>query len=226
MKRKIGMVHSVASLVSVFNELAAELLPDVEIIHLVDEGLLKDALARGQLTSSMARRFGLLASFAEESGAEMVMLTCSSLAPLVDESKDMVKIPLLKVDEAMADEAVRLGKRIGVIATAYTTLKPTSDLIRARAVLQGKKVEVEAVLCEGAFDALRRGDLETHDHTVKDRLNELMKKVDVVVLAQASIARVVAQIPEKERKVPILSSPRLGVQRLKEKLESALLPEK
>ncbi len=219
MIRKVGMVHSVASLVPVFNELASELLPGVEVIHLVDEGLLKDILASGQLTPSMARRFGLLASFAEESGAEIVMLTCSSLAPLVDESKDMVKVPLLKVDEAMADEAVKLGENVGVVATAYTTLKPTSDLIKARAALQGKEVAVEKVLCEGAFDALRRGDLETHDRTVKDKLSDLMERVDVVVLAQASIARVAAQIPEKERKVPILSSPRLGVQRLKEKLE-------
>ena len=59
-----------------------------------------------------------------------------------------------------------------------------------------------------------------HDRTVKENLNDLMGRVDVIVLAQASIARVVAQIPEKERKVPILSSLRLGVQRLKEKLES------
>jgi len=220
MTRKVGMVHSVASLVPVFNELASELLPGVEVIHLVDEGLLKDILASGQLTTSMARRFGLLASFAEESGAEVVMLTCSSLAPLVDEAKDMVKVPLLKVDEAMADEAVKLGERVGVIATAYTTLKPTSNLIKARAALQEKEIAVETVLCEGAFDALRRGDLETHDRTVKDRLNDLMGQVDVVVLAQASIARVVAQIPEVELRVPILSSPRLGVQRLKEKLES------
>ena len=149
-----------------------------------------------------------------------MMLTCSSLAPLVYEAKDMVKVPLLRVDEAMADEAVKLGKHVGVIATGYTTLKPTSDLIKARAALQKKEVAVETVLCEGAFDALRRGDFETHDRTVKDNLNDLMGRVDVVVLAQASIARVVAQIPEQERKVPILSSLRLGVQRLKEKLES------
>ncbi|MFC1912455.1 hypothetical protein ACFLXG_04810 [Chloroflexota bacterium] len=69
----------------------------------------------------------------------------------------------------------------------------------------------ERTLHHSKVDALQRGDLETHDRTFQDRLNELMKKVDVVVLAQASIARVVAKIPEKERKVPILSSPRLGV---------------
>jgi len=199
MTEKVGMVHTVASMVPVFNELASELLPDVEVIHLVDEGLLKDILTKGHLTSGIARRFGLLASFAEEHGAKIVMLTCSSLAPLVDEAKDMVKVSLLKVDEAMAEQAVKLGELIGVIATAQTTLKPTSDLIKERATQQGKKVSVETVLCEGAFDALRRGDLETHDQMVKDKLNDLMGRVDVVVLAQASTARVVAQIPEENR---------------------------
>lgn len=220
MARKVGMIHSVAWLVPMFNELAAELLPDTEVIHLVDEGLLKDLLATGQLTAGMARRLGMLASFAEESGAEVVMLTCSSLAPLVEAAKDMIKVPLMKVDEAMADEAVKLGTPIGVLATAYTTLGPTSDLIRERAGVKGKRVEVETVLCEGAFDAACRGDMATHDRIVQDQLRKLMDRVKVVVLAQASIDRVVAQIPGVERKVPILSSPRLGVQRLKEKLDS------
>ncbi len=220
MPRKVGMVHSVAWMVPVFNELTAELLSGTEVIHLVDEGLLKDLLATGQLTAGMARRLGLLASFAEESGAEMVMLTCSSLAPLVEAAREMVKVPLLKVDEAMADEAVELGDHIGVLASAYTTLSPTSNLIRERASLKGKRVEIETLLCTGAFDAVCRGDLVTHDRIVLGQLKELMEKVKVVVLAQSSMDRVVAQIPEVERKVPILSSPRLGIQRLKEELDS------
>ncbi len=220
MVRKVGMVHSVASLVPVFNELARELMPDTEVVHLVDEGLLKDVIATGQLTSRRARRLGQLASFAEESGAEVVMLTCSSLAPLVDSAKDMVNVPLLKVDEAMADEAVRLGSRIGVIATLHTTLGPTSELVRERAAIAGKDVVVETVLCKGAFEALGSGNVETHDRIVREDLKGLMDRVDVVVLAQASMARVADQLPEDERKAPICSSPRLGVQRLKEVMDS------
>lgn len=213
------MVHSVASLVPVFNGLAAELMPDTEVIHLVDEGLLKDVIATGRYGPGMARRLGFLASFAQESGAEAVMLTCSTLAPLVEEAKEMLSVPLLKVDEAMADEAVGLGSRIGVIATLYTTLEPTSGLIRERAALRGRGVQVETVLCEGAFEALGRGDAAIHDEIVSARLKELMERVEVVVLAQASMARVAERIPEQERKAPVLSSPRLGVQRLKEVLD-------
>ena len=224
MARKVGMVHSVASLLPIFNEISAELLPNTEVIHLLDEGLLKDLVATGQLTPGMARRLGLLASFAEESGAEVVMLTCSSFAPLAKGAEEMIKIPILRMDEAMADEAVDIGSRIGVIATVYTTLTPTSDLVRERATLKNKEVGVDVVLCEGAFEALGSGDTITHDRIVKERLKELMERVDVVVLAQASMARVVEQLSEAERKVPILSSPRLGVQRLAKMLEGLTPP--
>jgi len=145
------------------------------------------------------------------------MLTCSSLGPLIETAKNMVEVPFLKIDEAMADEAVKLGVRIGIIATAATTLGPTSDLIKERAALQGKKAEVEVVLCKGAFDARFRGDSATHDRIVKKQLYKLVERVQVVVLAQASIAQLVDRIPRLG--VPILSSPRLGIQRLKETLE-------
>lgn len=219
MARKAGMVHSVASLVPVFNGLAAEIMPDVEILHVVDEGLLKDVINTGKYASGAARRLGLLASFTVESGAEAVMLTCSTLGVLVEEARKMLKVPLIKVDEAMADAAVRQGTRIGIIATLYTTLKPTSDLVQERAAIARKDVNVETVLCQGAFEALRAGDTASHDRIVLENLRKLMERSDVVVLAQASMARVADTIPAAERKAPVLSSPRLGVQRFKQVLE-------
>jgi len=203
-----------------FNDIAREIMPGVEVIHLGDDGLLKEILATETHTPKMARRFATHANFAADSGAEVVMLTCSSLGPLVDMSQCLVDVPMLKVDEAMADEAVKLGKKIGIIATAHSTLKPTSDLVKQRAALAGKKVEIETAYCEGAFPALQRGDAATHDKMVKEKLADLQKRVDVIILAQASVARVVATIPDSEKKVPILSSPRLGVQRLKERLDA------
>lgn len=216
MKRKVGMVHTVATLVPMFKELAEELMPDTEVVHLVDEGLLKDIISGGELTPERVDRLGKLASFAADSGAEAVMLTCSTVGPGVDGAKDTLPVPFLKVDEAMADQAVQLGKRIGVMATLHTTLTPTSNLVKERAALESKEVQVETVLCPGAFEALGKGDMGSHDGIVIETLKELMERVDVVVLAQASMARVADLLPEDERKAPILSSPRLGVERLRE----------
>jgi hypothetical protein len=71
---------------------------------------------------------------------------------------------------------------------------------------------VIAHLCDGAFDALAGGDQGRHDELVRAGLAELAGDVDVVVLAQASMARIFAALPEEERLVPILSSPRLGME--------------
>jgi len=107
----------------------------------------------------------------------------------------------------MADKAVQAGKKIGVVATLSTTLEPTADLVRRRAALANKNIELVSRLCEGAFDALMSGDAAKHDKLVADALIDLSSKVDVIVLAQASMARVVNTLPEANKKVPILSSP-------------------
>jgi hypothetical protein len=79
---------------------------------------------------------------------------------------------------------------------------------------------VIARVCDGAFDALAAGDRDRHDELVRDGLRALIAEVDVVVLAQASMARVVETLDESERTVPILSSPRLGMERAVELLRA------
>jgi len=213
------MVHTIPSMVPVFDDLAKEIMPDVQIVHLTDQGTLKEVLATGEYPAYLTPRLARLAMCAEETGAKAVLLTCSTLGILVGEIQKLIGVPMLKVDEAMADQAVKVGSRIGVIATAHTTLKPTSGLVEERAALAKTAVEVEAVLCEGAYDAFNKGDTATHDRIVLEYLRRLMGRSDVVVLAQASMARVADQIPEEERPVPVLASPRSGVERFKELLD-------
>jgi Asp/Glu/hydantoin racemase len=111
----------------------------------------------------------------------------------------------------MADEAVRRGKRIGVIATLSTTLEPTVDLVRRRADKAGSAVEVISRVCEGAFDALMSGDGETHDSKVAVALREMSEQVDIILLAQASMARVVDNLPDSDKRIPILASPPIAM---------------
>jgi len=144
------------------------------------------------------------------------LVTCSSIGAAVEASAALTKVPVLRVDQPMADKAVQIGSRIGVIATLPTTLEPTSDLVKRRAIVAGKEVEIISVLCEGAFEALMSGDAATHDQKVAAALKDLVRKVDVVVLAQASMARVVDTLDASDRVVPILASPTIAIQHLAE----------
>jgi hypothetical protein len=113
---------------------------------------------------------------------------------------------------------VRAGARIGVIATLPTTLHPTTDLVRRRAAKAGKHIEVTSRLCEGAFDALMAGDAAKHDAFVAAALKELSTQVDVIVLAQASMARVVDTLAPADKRVPILASPALAIEHVATRL--------
>ena len=222
MTQRLALIHTVGPLVPVFASLADELLPGVERMDTVDEGLLGETIAAGRIPAATAERLEGHVRTALERGADLVLVTCSSMGPAVDALATARGWPLVRVDEAMADRAIATGRRIGVIATLRTTLEPTADLVRARARVLGRApddMEIVTHLCDGAFAALKAGDLADHDARVRVGLADLLPRVDVVVLAQASMARVAATLTEAETgSTPILASPRLGVERVAERL--------
>lgn len=215
MKRPLlALVHTSATLVPVFSKLCRERLPGIETLNLVDDSLVKAIHARGSLAPDIARRVLSLMMSAEQSGADYILVTCSSVGPAVEASQPFIGVPVLRVDQPMADAAVKLGTRIGVVATLRTTLNPTTELVRRRAAQAGVEVEIESVLCEGAFEALMNGDTATHDRKVSEALQGISSKVDVVLLAQASMARVAEALPANARRVPILASPPISIDHL------------
>ncbi len=221
MKQKLAFIHTVTSLAGLFNELSKELLPEVELLHIADEMLLKVVLAQGGLSPFIFQRVSEHVVAAERAGATIIQCTCSSISPCVDASRPFVSVPVLKIDEPMVNAALGIGSRIGVAATAPTTLKPTIDLVHARADAMGVSAQVESVLCEGAYDALFSGNAQKHDEIVTGVLRGLMTRSDVIILAQASMARVAQAIPAEEQRVPVLSSPRLAMEHVRELLVTA-----
>jgi Asp/Glu/hydantoin racemase len=197
--------------VPVFAALCKEKLPDVDVFNIADDSLVKGIREAGSLTATISRRVAAYLESAELAGADYIMVTCSSIGPAVEAGAKLMGVPVLRVDQPMADKAVAAGKRIGVIATLSTTLEPTADLIQRRAVIANKKIELTSKLVEGAFEALMAGNGATHDAKVAAALKELSQQVDVIVLAQASMARVVDALAAEEKRVPIFASPGIAV---------------
>jgi Asp/Glu/hydantoin racemase len=151
---------------------------------------------------------------AKEAGADIIMVTCSSIAPGVDFAKKLVDIPVLKIDEPMAELAVESADTVGVLATAKTTLVPSVDLINQVAEKKGKPVKVKSKLISEAFDFFLQGDMENHDRLVKTAGVELARQSDVLVLAQASMSHLAAEI-EKASGTKTLTSPQIAMDALK-----------
>ena len=222
MSTTIAYLHTSHLLIPLFTELSRRELPDVEQFHMVDESLIKNTIRAQKLTRTTIRRVLAMVQLARDGGADAVVVTCSSIGPAVSLAHRIFDFPVIRVDEAMAEEAVRAGRRIGVAATLRTTLEPTVALLREKAVAAQRQVDVVESLCEGAFEAVLSGDTATHDRLLTDALTRLVSAVDVVVLAQASMAGVVQKLPADPGRVPILSSPELAVKSAR----SILFPER
>lgn len=210
---KVCLLHTVPSLTGLFTQLVAEDIGPLDVFHIVDESLLADRIADAPFSRTF-RRVAAYAHFAEESGARAVLVTCSSIGDAVAHARSAVDIPVFRVDEPMAEEAVASGARVGVLATLRSTLEPTSRLVREKARERGADSTVVTALCDGAFDALREGDRGEHDRIVGAKAIELAADVDVIVLAQASMSQVLEKLPPDALSIPILSSPRSGVRQL------------
>jgi Asp/Glu/hydantoin racemase len=210
-RKKLGLVHTSATLVPVFAALCKEKLPNVDVFNIVDDSLVRGIREAGRITPTIEMRVAGYLTSAAYAGADYIMVTCSSIGPAVEAGAKGIPTPVLRVDLPMADKAVATGKRIGVIATLSTTLEPTVELIQRRAGLAGKQFELTSKLVEGAFEALMAGDGATHDAKVAAALKELSQQVDVILLAQASMARVVDALAPEDRRVPILASPNTAV---------------
>ena len=210
-RKNLVLVHTSSTLEPVFERLCSEKKLNVNLVHIADPSLIKDVIAEGALTEGTSQRVLGHLTAAEEKEADYIMVTCSSLGPAVEEAQERLHKPILRVDQPLADQAVKLGTRIGVVATLTTTLVPTTDLIQRRADAMEKEIEIVTELCDGAFAAYSSGEYDRHDQMVLDAVKRLAKEVEVVVLAQASMARIVSELGEEDVQIPILSSPSLAV---------------
>ena len=211
MGQTLALIHTSPTLTPLFGALCARYMPETTIVHMVDESLIADTIREGKLRRVTMRRLLAMIESAQMAGADAVLVTCSSIGPGVELGQQLFDIPVIRVDEAMAEAAVQMGRRIGVMATLRTTLEPTIALLRAKACEAGYEIEIVDSLCDGAFDAVLAGDTATHDRILSEALRDEMKDVDVVILAQASMARVVKAMPKGTLSVPVLSSPELAV---------------
>ncbi len=215
MIRRIAVLHTVVFLAEMFRKLFQESLPDTESFHIVDESIIQELFKVGHMTPKIVRRIASQVTLANDAGADLILFTCSSTSPAVDTVRNLIDIPIMKIDEPLADKAIELGEKIGVITTAKTTLRPSIDLIQSRAAEKGKPVEIVSTLETEAFQARLNGNVGEHDRIVKGAIDKLSDQCDVIVLAQASMAHIVEQT-RGSYDIPILASPELCMSALKD----------
>lgn len=171
-----------------FGKPFAEANPDIEVYNIMDDSLLVDTRKYSGMTPTIASRMLNYAKAAEASGADGVICTCTSVNHATKMIRPLLKIPMINIEEPVAEMAAKSGKRIGVMGTIPTSPGAISWEIEEKAAEMGKEIEIVPVVVDGAFDVLCAGDRDKHDEMVCEALYKLSKEVDCIAFAQISMS--------------------------------------
>lgn len=216
-KKTLVLIHNSMVLVNRLNEICRRIIPQVNIINLIDESLLRDIMNLGVVNQSMIKRICFYVISAQDLGADAIMMTCSSLSETVDIAKNLVNVPVLKIDEPMAITAVNYAHNIGVIGTLPSVVGPNRRLIEKKAKEIKKNVNIESIVCREAFESLIIGDIETHNQLLLQAATQIANKVEIIVLAQGSMTDL-APILENKTGLKVLTCLESGIKAAEELL--------
>lgn len=205
----IAFLHTSPVHVATFEALLREACPGLTARHVVREDLLAEAQRVG--LHDPALQAGLRQALdAAAAQAAVVVCTCSTLGALAESNATGRGVPVMRVDRAMADTAVRRGAPVLMVAAVKSTLQPTEALLRSSAERLGLPLVSRALWVEAAwplFEAGRHGDYLA---TLVDAVLAEVRAGETVLLAQASMAG--AEPLLARHGLTVLSSPRLGVE--------------
>lgn len=198
-----------------FGKPFAQANPDIQVYNIMDDSLLLDTRKYGGMTPTIASRMLNYAKAAENSGADGVIVTCTSVNHATKMIRPLLNIPVINIEEPVAEMAAASGKRIGVLGTIPTSPSAISWEIEESAARLGKEIEIVPVVVDGAFDVLQSGDRDKHDEMVCEALYKLAKEVDCVVFAQISMSLLKHEAVE----VPVLKIGTSGFEKIKALME-------
>jgi Asp/Glu/hydantoin racemase len=204
---RIALIHALRHSPPPIEAAFKVLWPQPTLMNLLDDSLSADLARDGVLTPAMTERFLRLATYAVDQGAAGILFSCSAFGPCIDAvQRCFSKIPVLKPNEAMIEEAMLAGKRIGLLSTFAPTLASMPSEFP-------KSITLVPKLIEGGLAALDRGDVETHDRLAAEAAVAL-KECDAIALAQFSLARAAGAVAKASGK-PVLTTPESAVRKLK-----------
>lgn len=217
--KSIALIHTVKTVANSFEQKLKDYVGEpVKIHNLWDDFLANNPNEIGEFTIENRCRLYNDIKSAEMTGADMIVVTCSTLTPVVNMIRPFVRIPLIAIDDAMGRKAVTCGERILVLATAGSTEGPMREKLNAEAAKLGKSIQIDFQANAEAFQAMKAVQMERHDAILLDMAKNI-SGYDCVVLAQASMAHLDQKI-EEICKIPVLSSPGLCMEQVKETLKT------
>ena len=211
---RIALLHAMQLAVDPVVRAFHDLWPQARVTNLLEDSLAPDLATAGSITPPIVERIVELARYSERCGANAVLYTCSAFGTAIDEAKNSVRIPVLKPNEAMLEEALAAGSRVALLTTFEPSIPSLKAEMEQLASDRGVKIQIRTRAIPAAIAALQQGRGAEHDSLIAAAAAEF-GTCDALVLGQFSMARAAIGIPSAPGR-KVLTSPHSAVNRLKQ----------
>ena len=133
-------------------------------------------------------------AIARLSSADGIVFSGSTFGPAVEEARKGVKVPVLRIEEAMMDEAAARGGSILIVCTQKRAQPVVRGTLEAAAKQAGKPLKITELWVAGARDALNKGDNDTHDRLIAEQ-SAAAGDFDQIIFGMMSMAPAKAKMP-------------------------------
>ena len=215
---RIALIHATPVAIDPICGTFKRLWPQAQVTNLLDDSLSADLAAAGELNQAMIDRFCVLAKYVEAGGADAILFTCSAFGAAIEVARGAVKIPVLKPNEAMMEEAIATGPRIALLATFEPSLPSMRAELEQMAVVRKTNLKISTKAVPAALTALQGGDDAGHDTQIAAAAEEF-SDCDALLLCQFSMASAAERIPARRGR-SVFTSPYSAVARLKQLLHA------
>jgi Asp/Glu/hydantoin racemase len=210
---RIALIHATPVAIEPIVNAFRRLWPEARTTSLLEDSLAPDLAAAGRITDAIIERFVALARYAHACGADAVLFTCSAFGPAIEAAQAALPIPVLKPNEAMFDEALAAGTRIGLLATFAPSVPALKTELEQTARRRHLKIAISTLTVPSALKALHAGQADEHDRIITQAAEDI-GPCDALILGQFSMASASALIPDRPGR-RVLTSPTSAVMQLK-----------
>lgn len=215
-KPRIALISSTKAVFGPMEAAFAEIFPEAQLFHILDETLLEDFRQEGGLSPKTRAKALQMALIARKAGVDGILFTCSTLSPAVDDLRPFISLPMVKIDEPVITYLVQNYRDIGLLATAETVLKSVEREIKRIGEIFNRQISWHSFVKADVWPLLNKSP-EAFYKEIGEYASTLAQKHEALLLTQVSIAPAQQFVSEKN-KPKIFASPPFAVRALREVL--------
>ncbi|MBS4960446.1 MAG: hypothetical protein KHZ62_06480 [Clostridiales bacterium] len=181
----IAVLHTTAATLPMMKKNILDALPNAKIINFVDDSILGLIAQDERNLTYCLEKVLCYAQFAERQHVDIIINACSTIGAFSTYATGKLHTPLIRIDDAVTNAVCDNANHIAILATAKTTLTPSTDLVNSKV---SENAKVDTLWLEEAALLNASGDKISHDKYIAAKINAIADEYDSIFLAQASMA--------------------------------------